>query len=84
VALIEFSKEEKEVITGKIQRYFQDELNQEIGGFDSEFLLDFFSEHIGSYYYNRGLFDARAIMEERLEAITEAIYEIEKPTEYLR
>lgn len=84
MALIEFSKEEKEVITGKIQRYFQDELNQEIGGFDSEFLLDFFSEQIGSYYYNRGLFDARAIMEERLEAITEAIYEIEKPTEYLR
>ena len=84
MALIEFSKEEKDVIVSKIQRYFKGELDQEIGQFDTEFLLDFFSEHVGSYYYNRGLYDARAILEGRLEDITEAIYEIEKPTDYAR
>ena len=84
MALIEFSKEEKAAIVGKIQRYFADELNQEMGQFDSEFLLDFFSDQIGAYYYNRGLYDARSILEGRLEDITEAIYEIEKPTDYLR
>lgn len=84
MALIEFSKEEKVVIVSKIQRYFADELNQEMGQFDSEFLLDFFSDQIGAYYYNRGLYDARSILEGRLDDITEAIYEIEKPTDYAR
>ena len=52
MSAIEFSKDEKAVIVGKIQRYFSAELNQDIGQFDAEFLLDFFSEDIGSYYYN--------------------------------
>ena len=81
---VEFSKEEKEVIIGKIQLYLKKELDQEIGQFDAEFLLDFFSEEVGAYYYNRGLYDAQTILETRLESITEAIYEIEKPTEFMR
>ena len=37
---IKFSKEEKEIIRAKIQLYFREELNQDIGQFDAEFLLD--------------------------------------------
>ena len=51
---IEFTREEKDVICRKIQLYFQEELDQEIGQFDAGFLLDFFAEEIGSYFYNRG------------------------------
>ncbi|MES9941147.1 MAG: DUF2164 domain-containing protein [Candidatus Thiodiazotropha sp. 6PLUC2] len=82
--MIEFSKDEKELIVHKIKRYFSKEMDQEIGQFDAEFLLDFFSEKIGPYYYNRGLHDARAVLESRLENIDEALYEIEKPTEMVR
>lgn len=81
---VEFSKEEKEVMTRKIQLYLKNELDQEIGQFDAELLLDFFSEEVRAYYYNRGLYDAQTILERRLESITEAIYEIEKPTEFMR
>ena len=81
---ITFTKAEKEAIAGKIKLYFSEELDQEIGQFDAEFLLDFFSEQIGPYFYNRGLYDARYILESRLESITDAIYEIEKPTDYAR
>lgn len=81
---IEFSKAEQEVIVDKLQLYFKEELAQEIGQFDAEFLLDFFSQEIGPYYYNRGLQDARSVLTNRLEEITEAIYEIEKPTEFVR
>jgi len=81
---IEFSKEEKKLIIHKVQLYFKEELDQDIGQFDAEFLLDFFSEEVGAYYYNRGLYDAQAILESRLESIAEAIYEIEKPTEFMR
>jgi uncharacterized protein (DUF2164 family) len=79
---IKFTKEEIEIITKKIQLYFSEELNQEIGQFDAQFLLDFFSEDIGLYFYNRGLYDAQSILENRLESITEAIYDIEKITEF--
>ena len=81
---IEFTKDEKAVIVGKIKLYFHEELKQEIGSFDAEFLLGFFTEEIGAYFYNRGLYDARAVLEQRLESIDEAIYEIEKPTEFIR
>lgn len=81
---IEFSKEEKAVIVGKIQLYFQEELDQELGRFDAEFLLEFFAEEVGAYFYNRGLYDAQAVLEKRLDAIGEAIYELEKPTEFVR
>lgn len=81
---IEFSKQEKEIITKKIKLYFSEELNQDIGQFDAQFLLDFFSEEIGSYFYNRGLYDAQLILESRLEEITEAIYDLERITEFRR
>ncbi len=74
--MIEFSKEETERLTRKIQLYFNDELDQELGQFPARFLLDFFSEEIGPYYYNRGLIDAQQVLETRL---SEAIYELEKP-----
>ena len=82
MSAIEFSKDEKEIIVRKIQIYFREELEQEIGGFDAQFLLDFFAEEIGAYFYNRGLYDAQTILEKRLDTINEAIYELEKPTEF--
>jgi uncharacterized protein (DUF2164 family) len=81
---ITFTREEREVICRKIQLYFQEELAQELGQFDAGFLLDFFAEEIGPYFFNRGLYDAQAILENRMENIAEAIYEIEKPTQFLR
>ena len=81
---IEFSKEEKEFIVKDIQDFFGEDLDQEIGQFDSIHLLDFFTDKIGPYYYNRGLFDAQAILEKRMDSIKEAISELEKITEFAR
>ncbi len=81
---IEFSKDEKEIIGKKIQLYFSEELDQDIGQFDASFLLDFIAEEIGPYFYNRGLYDAQVVLEERVETIKDAIYEIQKPTLFLR
>jgi len=55
---IKFSKEEMEIITKKVQLYFSEELDYEIGQFDAQFLLDFIAEEIGPYFYNKGLYDA--------------------------
>ncbi|MBK6512333.1 MAG: DUF2164 domain-containing protein [Haliea sp.] len=84
MAEITFTRDERDIICRKIQLYMREELEQEVGQFDAGFLLDFFAEEIGPYFYNRGLYDAQAILESRLENIAEAIYEIEKPTQFVR
>ena len=84
MAEITFSAQERELICSKIQRYLQQELEQEVGQFEAGFLLDFFTQQIGPYFYNRGLYDAQAIVQSQLDNIDEAIYSIEKPTQDLR
>jgi uncharacterized protein (DUF2164 family) len=81
---ITFSKEEKALIVRKIQLYFSEELKQQIGQFDAEFLLDFVSQELGSYFYNRGLYDAQAALNAKLEDIQDAIYQLEQPTDFKR
>ena len=82
--MIKFSKDETEILTRKIQLYFNEELDQDIGQFPAQFLLEFFTEEVGPYFYNRGLTDAQAVLEARVESISEALYELEKPTEFTR
>ncbi|NLB12728.1 MAG: DUF2164 domain-containing protein [Gammaproteobacteria bacterium] len=82
MADIKFTEDEKAAIVRKIQLYFAEELRQEIGRFDAEFLLDFFSGEIGPYFYNRGLYDAQAILSSKLEDLSESIYLLERPTEF--
>ncbi len=81
-ATVEFTLEQKQVIARKIQVYFREELEQEIGNFDAQFLLDFFTEEIGPLYYNQGLYDALAVFETQVETIADAVYSIEKPTTF--
>ena len=80
MATIKFKKEERDQIVQKIQLYFNDELDQKLGQLDAEFLLDFFSNEVGPSYYNRGLLDARALLQEKVKHIADAIYDLEKPT----
>jgi uncharacterized protein (DUF2164 family) len=77
---IEIEPAAKEEIVTRIQRYFSDELQQEIGSFDAQFLLDFFSEHVGSFYYNQGLADALKTFDDKLVDISDCIYQLEKDT----
>ncbi|WP_250655071.1 DUF2164 domain-containing protein [Alkalimarinus coralli] len=79
---IKFSKEEKHHLINKVQRYFQDELDHEIGQFEADFLLDFFAKELGAFYYNQGLRDAQTVLVSKLDTISDAIYEIEQPTSF--
>jgi len=76
---IKFSKDETDRIVSNIKKYFIDELDHEIGGFDAEFLLDFFAREIGPSFYNRGLSDARLVFTEKAEEIGYLIEELETP-----
>ena len=81
---IEFSREEKDAIVAKIKVYFESELDQDIGQFDAEFLLEFFAKEIGPYFYNKGLSDARGVLQHNLENVDDGLFALEKPTEFSR
>lgn len=82
MADIKFTADEKALIVRRIQLYFSQELKQDIGRFDAEFLLDFFAVEIGVCFYNRGLQDAQAILAKRLDDVADAIFQLEKPTQF--
>ena len=79
---IAFTQEQKDILVVKIKAYLAKELDVEVGQFDAEFLLEFFSKEIGTYHYNKGLKDAQEMFLNRVDSITDAIYELEVPTEF--
>jgi len=79
---IKFTKEEKARIVQKVKQYFNNELDQDIGGFDAEFLIDFFAGEIGACFYNQGLSDAQVLFSEKVDELGYLIQELEKPTDY--
>jgi len=81
---IAFSKETRADITGRIQRYFHDELDQEIGAIPAELLLGFFVETVGPYFYNQGLADAQAVFAKSLDDVNDRIYGLEQREARLR
>lgn len=76
--MMQFSKQEREALSERLKDYMADELDCELGQFESEFLLDFISEKLGPYFYNRGLYDAQAILSGRIDDLNDAILELEK------
>ena len=63
----------------KLREYFQSELDTELGSFEAQFLLDFFSEQVAHHYYNKGLADALSAMDKKMEEVGELVYELEQP-----
>jgi len=78
VKKLKFEKDQRAAIVGKIQRYFVEELDSEIGAIPAELLLNFFTENIGPFYYNQGLSDAQAVFAKSLDDVNDQIYGLEQ------
>lgn len=76
--MIKLERAQKEALATAIQDYMQDELEVEIGQFDSEFLIDFITEKLAPIYYNKGIEDAKTVIERRMLELTDELYEIEQ------
>ncbi|MET2845289.1 DUF2164 domain-containing protein [Vibrio owensii] len=76
--MIKLERAQKEALAKAIQDYMQDELEVEIGQFDSEFLIDFITEKLAPIYYNKGIEDAKTVIERRMLEMTDELYEIEQ------
>ncbi|KAA3660340.1 MAG: DUF2164 domain-containing protein [Calditrichaeota bacterium] len=77
--MIKLTRENKEAIVEELKIYFRNEMDQEIGGLEAEFLLDFFLSEAGGYIYNQALQDVQAVIAKHMDSITDKIYELEKP-----
>lgn len=75
---IELSKAERTDAATRLQTFVNGELDQDISGLQAEMLLDFIAERIGPAFYNRGLHDAQALIQDRTETLIEAIYGLER------
>jgi len=75
----QFPAQSRQHMLTKLHDYCSKELDIELGQFDGEFLLDFFSQEFAGYFYNQGLYDAQAVLHSKMELVADAIYELEKP-----
>ena len=77
---VQFSKDEMDRMVAKVKTYFSTELDQEIGAFDAEFLIEFITKEIGPRHYNLGLADAQALFTAKTEERGYLFQDLEKIT----
>jgi uncharacterized protein (DUF2164 family) len=80
--MINISRKNKDKIIQDLQEWFQENLDQEIGNLDAEFLTDFFTENVGGLYYNQALKDVHTLIYEKTESLADSIYNLTKDTSF--
>ena len=61
------TKEQKQTAATKIRDYIYENFDTEIGNMQSDFFLDFITENIGAYYYNKGIADSMAFLTDKTD-----------------
>ena len=74
---IRIQAETRKRMIASIRRYYEQELDEEIGDLRAGFLLDFCLEEICPTVYNRAIADAQAWMVGRVEDLEGSLYEPE-------
>ncbi|HZK88388.1 MAG TPA: DUF2164 family protein [Anaerovoracaceae bacterium] len=64
---IKLSEQRKAYMISLIQSYFSKERGEKLGELAAGLLLDFFTSHLASEFYNQGVEDAHTYMAEKLE-----------------
>ena len=72
---MEISAEASKAAIASIQRYFSENLDEEIGNLAAGALLGFFLKEIGPLVYNQAVADAQARMQARIAELDVEVYE---------
>ena len=76
-----FTPDQRAGLVADLQQYFAAELDQELGRFEAEFLLEFLAKKVGPHFYNQALRDAERQIRLRIESVIEAVELLERPTD---
>ena len=68
---VKLTKEKQEDMIASIKAYFLKERDEEIGDLASGFILDFIIEKLAPEFYNQGVWDSYAYMNEKVEDLLE-------------
>ncbi|KGX90545.1 hypothetical protein N781_07055 [Pontibacillus halophilus JSM 076056 = DSM 19796] len=74
---VKLTMDEKNDIQSIIQRFFEQERGEELGIIGTEQFFAMIDEEIGRYYYNKGLVDAKRLIEEKMMGVDEDISALE-------
>ena len=74
---IEISREARQEAIVSIQRYFKENMEEEIGSLTANALLGFFLEEIGPLIYNKAVSDVQNRLQARVMEIDAEVYEEE-------
>jgi uncharacterized protein (DUF2164 family) len=74
---VKLSKEKKQQLIISIKRYFEEELNEDIGDLKASLFLDFCLQEICPSIYNQAIIDARSFIEDKLSDLEDTCYEPE-------
>jgi len=77
--LAALEKDDRVALARALKAWLARELDVEVGGLEAEFLLDFLVDRIGPRFYNLGLRDAATALAKRMDVLTEALEELERP-----
>ena len=74
---IRIEADDRKRMVASIRRYFEQEMDEEIGDLQAGFLLDYFMKEIAPSVYNRAIGDAQTWMLGRVEDLEASLYEAE-------
>ncbi|WP_422168242.1 DUF2164 domain-containing protein [Halobacillus sp.] len=72
-------KEEKDYVIAKIQEYFELERGEEIGELAADQLVQLMVEELGPFLYNKGIQDARQMVEQKVMNLDEDLLSLTRP-----
>ena len=74
---MKLSKAKQKQLITSIKKYFEEELDQEIGDIKATQFLDFCLQEICPTIYNQAIIDARSFMEDKLSDLEDTCYKPE-------
>lgn len=72
---IELTKQEKTDIIPSVQRFFREELDEEISEMRATLLLNYIMKEIAPFAYNRGVKDAESYFRAKVEDLSATCFE---------
>ena len=72
---IELSKQEREAIIPSMQKFFREELEQDLSEMRASFLLDYILKEIAPCAYNKGVKDSESYFRNKIEDLPATCFE---------
>ena len=74
---IELDKDTKKALVSSIKRYFDENLDDDIGDLKASLLLEFFLKEIGPTIYNQAISDAETFLQDKVADLENGCWEPE-------